>query len=31
MIDINVPWLSFEEMDKWLTNAKLTKKQWETE
>jgi len=22
MVDINVPWLSAEEMDKWLTSAK---------
>lgn len=31
MIDIAIPWLSFEEMDKWLINAKLTQKQWKTE
>lgn len=31
MVDIAVPWLSFEEMDKWLINAKLTMKQWKAE
>ncbi len=31
IIDISVPWLSFEEMDKWLINAKLTQKQWQAE
>ena len=31
MVDIAIPWLSFEEMDKWLINAKLTQKQWKTE
>ena len=31
MVDIAIPWLSFEEMDKWLINAKLTMKQWKTE
>lgn len=31
MVDIAIPWLSLEEMDKWLTNAKLTLKQWKTE
>ncbi len=30
-VDISLPWLSFEEMDKWLSKAKLTLKQWETE
>ncbi len=31
MVDISLPWISFEEMEKWLAEAKLTKKQWETE
>lgn len=31
MVDIAIPWLSFEEMDKWLINAKLTMKQWQAE
>jgi len=31
MVDISLPWLSFEEMDKWLIDAKLTEKQWRAE
>lgn len=31
MVDIAIPWLSFEEMDKWLIDAKLKQKQWQTE
>ena len=31
MVDISIPWLSFEEMDKWLANAKLIQKQWQSE
>lgn len=31
MVDISLPWLSFEEMDKWLANAELTQKQWKKE
>lgn len=31
LVDISIPWLSFEEMDKWLSDAKLTQKQWQHE
>lgn len=31
MVDITVPMLSLEEMDKWIINAKLTKAQWQKE
>jgi hypothetical protein len=31
LVDISIPWLSPEEMDKWLIDAKLTMKQWQKE
>ncbi|MBP8016521.1 VCBS repeat-containing protein, partial [Candidatus Gracilibacteria bacterium] len=30
-IDINIPWIGFEDIDKWIISAKITAKQWESE
>ncbi len=30
-VDVNIPWISFEDLDKWIVTAKMTAKQWKNE